>query len=472
MRAMRAMHSMRSMRAMRSMRSSLVPSALHLQPPSRLGRCPYIFAAHLCCVPSTRDGTRHGDPTAAITFEGSPAVTFASVRLLASCSLGGSGHLVPLVRFLDAAAHRGDEVLLAVPPQMEPAAAETGHPYRVCGGPPQHEVAAVRDQLPTLPADEAAVLANRELFGRLCTAAMLPGLEELFGEWRPDLVVRETCEYASAIVARRCGVRSVQVAVSLADVEAASLALAEPALERFAAGTTDHLRGSPYLTRFPESLDRSPFPTTVRYREEVRPSGQPLPNWWRDPDMPPGPLVYATFGTVLGHMDVAASVYRLLLAALASVEARVLLTAGRATDLAALGPTPKNVHVEPWVAQDDVLPQADLVVCHGGSGTLLGSLAASTPVVVVPLFADQLTNGRRVAAAGAGFVVERQGDGEGSRQVPGPQDVPRITSALNTALEDETLRSAASRLAREMGANPGVARLISAHAWDVSGPRA
>jgi len=49
------------------------------------------------------------------------------------------------------------------------------------------------------------------------------------------------------------------------------------------------------------------------------------------------------------------------------------------------------------------------MVCHGGTGTTLGGLAAGVPMVVVPQFADQPNNAARVAATGAGLAI---GDGE------------------------------------------------------------
>jgi hypothetical protein len=39
-------------------------------------------------------------------------------------------------------------------------------------------VAAIREQLPVDSAEEASWLANREVFGRPCTAAMLPNWSE------------------------------------------------------------------------------------------------------------------------------------------------------------------------------------------------------------------------------------------------------------------------------------------------------
>src|SRR3954454_23019308 len=71
----------------------------------------------------------------------------------------------------------------------------------------------------------------------------------------------------------------------------------------------------------------------------------------------------------------------------------------------ALGPIPDNVTVLPFVPQDEVLPHASLVLCHGGSGTLLEALARGIPVVIVPLFADQPANARSVERTGAGLAV-------------------------------------------------------------------
>ncbi len=197
------------------------------------------------------------------------------------------------------------------------------------------------------------------------------------------------------------------------------------------------MRATPYLTRFPASLDPSPFATTLRFREPAA-RAAPLPDWWPGAG---GPLVYVSFGGVLGHMTRAAAAFRTALAAVADLEARVLLTVGHAFDPLVLGPVPAHVHVERWVDQADVLARADLVVCHGGSGTTYGALAAGVPVVAVPMFADQFENARRVTAAGAG-ITARDGD------------APGIAAAAGRALSEPSYARAAGRIAAEMAAVP------------------
>ena len=94
------------------------------------------------------------------------------------------------------------------------------------------------------------------------------------------------------------------------------------------------------------------------------------------------------------------------LRAVAELPVRVLLTVGNDLDLDALPSVPDNVRVERWVPQQDVLGHAAMAVVHGGSGSTLGAIAAGVPLVVVPLFADQPENARRVAEVGAGLSVE------------------------------------------------------------------
>jgi hypothetical protein len=282
-------------------------------------------------------------------------------------STRGAGHRLPLVPFEEALEERGDEV------------------RRLADEPPRDER---WEAFPRMSREEQAIFANREWFGRICAAAMLPSVEDACDEWRPDLILREPCEFASAIAAHRRSIPFVTVACSRADVEWGSLELVAPVLPDDVVAA---LRAAPYLSRFPASLDRSPFPDTRRYAE-------PLPPLSR------GSLVYATFGSVAAGIGF--DPYRALLDAVAGLPVRVLLTTAADIDL---GRVPENVTVERWVPQSEALERASLVVCHGGSGTVLGALAAAIPLVIMPLFADQFANARALEAAGAAAVVEPSG---------------------------------------------------------------
>jgi len=154
------------------------------------------------------------------------------VRVLLA-STGGAGHVGPLLPVLSTFARRGDEVLLVVPPALADTGRETGQPYTVGEDPPAAQLGPLWERFAVADPAEKAVLANRELFGRLCTTAMLPTMKRACARFRPELVVREPAEHASAVVAEQRGLRHVQVAIGLAEVEAASLELAAPVLRSF-----------------------------------------------------------------------------------------------------------------------------------------------------------------------------------------------------------------------------------------------
>ena len=355
--------------------------------------------------------------------------------------------------FIDALVARGDELLIVVPPQLEATVSAMGQPFVVGGEPPAEELTALWERFSRASGRETAMLGNRELFGRLWTAALLPTAEHACREWKPRLVLHEAAEYASAIAAGRYGVPHAQVAISLAEVEADSLDLAAPALAGYDRQIVQRLRASPYLTRFPASLDPSPYPVTERFRASPEPPARR--------DGSDAPLVYVTFGSVAGELPGAAAVYRTALDALAGLRARALLTVGRGFDLDTLGPVPANARVEAWVPQAEVLGDARLVVTHGGSGTTFGTLAAGVPLVIVPLFADQLVNAERVAEVGAAVVVEPDRGAERGMGTLGPQHVRRLRAAIETVLADPSYARAAGRIAAEMAALPSIDDLLA-----------
>jgi UDP:flavonoid glycosyltransferase YjiC (YdhE family) len=132
----------------------------------------------------------------------------------------------------------------------------------------------------------------------------------------------------------------------------------------------------------------------------------------------------------------------------------------RGFDASRLRDVPGNVHVEAWVDQADVLGEAGLVVCHGGSGTTYGALAAGVPLVVVPVFADQFANAPKVTQAGAGIQVRTVQDAQGRRRPVSQEDAPRIRQAIETVLADDSYREAAQAVAAEMAAAPAIEMLL------------
>lgn len=351
---------------------------------------------------------------------------------------GGTGHLNPLLPLADGFARLGAEIRVVGPPALAELVAATGYRFHARPAIPDADLEPLRARTAELPPDQANLILNRDLFGRLATDATLPVLRALCRDWRPDLVLRDPCEYAAAIIATEQAIPHAQVAISFAEVEFRVVGEVASVLP---ARVITALRTAPYLTRFPAELDPSPFPNTVRFREPPEPV-TPLPDWW------PGdarPLVYLTLGTVTAERRDADAAYRTALAAMAGLDARVLLTTGGHPEL---GPIPSNVHVEPFVPQRDVLAAATVVACHGGSGTTFGALGAGVPLVLLPRFADQPANAHRVAEAGAGIAVD-------------PTDAAAIRTAVGKVLTDMSYRAAAGRIADQLRTQPELDAVVA-----------
>jgi UDP:flavonoid glycosyltransferase YjiC (YdhE family) len=381
-------------------------------------------------------------------------VLFASTR--------GTGHFNPLVPFIEACLRGGHELTVAGPPPLAETVERAGYRFWEGAEPPEDELGAVWGRVPTVSPEEATAIVIGEIFGRLNVHAMLPGLEAACEQWRPDVVIREEAEFASAVAAERHGVRHARVAVSLGSLEAEALELAGPGLEELHRDVTERIWTSPRLTLVPAGLEdpeATPAPATHRFRDPaVGAPGEPLPDWWNGDRRP---LVYVSFGSVAGTLPMAGAFYAAVYEAAAELPARVLLTLGqRDADVDALGPAPANLRVEAWVSPADVLSHADVAVSHGGFGTTVGAVEAGVPLVVVPLFGDQPDNARLVEVARAGVAVWPDADAPAAAMRTSI-DPAALRGAIETVLGDPAYARRADELAAEMAAQPPVDEVLT-----------
>ena len=360
------------------------------------------------------------------------------MRILFS-STRGAGHLQPLLPYARALIARQHEVLVAAPVEVGEAVRGAGLTHA-----PFEHPGDVTEQ-------EQLMIALSEIFAGANARAALPALQATIADWRPDLVVRESAEFGALIAAERAGVRHARVAVHSVSLEESFPDAVEGAVDKLraevglSADQGASLRSEPIYSSFPATLDvvppgsrnRAPFRARV---VEDPPSDAPAA--WAAPD-DARPLVYITFGSIVGGMADARAVYRTSLDAIADLPVRALLTTGRDMDPSVLGAIPANVHVEAWVPQRDVLPRAKALVHHGGSGTLIGGLAAGLPMVVVPMGADQPHNGRLVAAAGVGLTLTKP-------------DAAALRGAIAHVLEAPEIKRRAEALARDIAAMPTI----------------
>lgn len=344
---------------------------------------------------------------------------------------GSPGHVLPLIPLVHACLRTGHEVRVAAPRSRGALVARAGLPFWPLDDPPEDEIWALFEPTAAMSPDDANAVVIRDVFGRLYARSALPGLLAIAKAWRPDAIVGESYEFASVQAGERLGIPQVRVATGLASTEAWLLELA--GCERAGA--------APRLSMTPPGFDDGP--AVHRFRD-----GAPEPAGRIGE-----PLVYVTFGSVAGGMPLFPALYRAAIEALADVPGRLVVTIGEAGDPAALGPLPANVRVERWIPQDELLPRVSAIVCHGGYGTTVGALAHGVPMVVLPVFADQGRNARRVAEIGAGIALPQPANILAAAE---PGAVTGLGEAVRRVLNEPSYRRAAHEVAARTRALPPV----------------
>ncbi len=372
-------------------------------------------------------------------------------------STRGAGHFGPLAPFARALVRAGHDVLAAVPPESVGLAERAGLRTSVLEDVTREQLGEVFAGLPFARPGDAGRILVRELFGRRHIPAALPGTRRVIARFGPDLVLRETFHYASALAAEEAGVPHVRVAPGMAWVDHDAVAIAAEGYPGLA-GAIAAIERTPLLTLAPPSFedpDRGAPAVVRRHRDDASAAagGRAQAAWLAPGD---DPLVYVTFGSVAASFPFFAALVDGVLAALAELPVRALVTLGERADPAALRELPPNVRVERWVPQAEVLRHAAAMVCHGGFGTVLGGLYAGVPMVLIPMFSDQPRNATRVAAIGAGVVL----DG-------GPRGISRLGDAVREVLDDARFTAAAGRVAAEAAALAPVDEAVAALERDV-----
>ncbi|XP_053214504.1 macrolide glycosyltransferase-like [Panonychus citri] len=113
-----------------------------------------------------------------------------------------------------------------------------------------------------------------------------------------------------------------------------------------------------------------------------------------------GKLIYFSLGS-MGSVDL--ELMRRVISVLAKSPHRFIISKGPYHDQIDL---PDNCWGEKYVNQIAILPHCDLVITHGGNNTLTESLYFGKPIIVMPLFFDQLDNAQRIKEKGVGLRID------------------------------------------------------------------
>jgi UDP:flavonoid glycosyltransferase YjiC (YdhE family) len=110
----------------------------------------------------------------------------------------------------------------------------------------------------------------------------------------------------------------------------------------------------------------------------------------------PGALIYLSLGS-LGSADV--GLMQRLVDLLGGTNHRLIVSKGPLADQITLH---DNMTGEGFLPQPAILPLVDLVITHGGNNTVTEAFHHGKPMIVLPLFWDQVDNAQRVDETGLG----------------------------------------------------------------------
>ena len=136
----------------------------------------------------------------------------------------------------------------------------------------------------------------------------------------------------------------------------------------------------------------------------------------------PGALIYLSLGS-LGSADV--ELMRRLIGILAETRHRVIVSKGPLGHQLELAP---NMIGDNFLPQPAILPLVDLVITHGGNNTVTEAFHHGKPMVVLPLFWDQVDNAQRVAETGFGVRLPAYEARICARPTASPPRTPRRPS--------------------------------------------
>ena len=367
-------------------------------------------------------------------------------------SLGAYGHLYPMMPLAHACADAGHEAVIATGP---PFLGQLPLPT-VPGYPPNLEldwaIQEARRRHPDLHDQDFSMAMFADVTAEFAIPTMIEQCERV----RPDLVVYEGMHTGAGVAASVLGIPAAAYAIALASF----------IYNYLHSATVDYQRDT-WLQRNltpPEGNGLlaaaliNPAPPTVRQTDGSRVPTIPIrsvaynefsagvPAWLNGPRS--RPRIYLTLGTVsFGAVEVLSRA----IAEIAPLDVDVLVAVGPEGDPAALGEVPANVHVERFVAQSAVLPLVDLIVHHGGTGTVLSALEVGLPQLLLPQGADQFFNADLLTTTGAARALPNDA------QQPGA-----ITEAVQALVGDSQERETAARVRDEIAAMPSPAEVVPA----------
>ncbi|MED1123495.1 macrolide family glycosyltransferase [Bacillus atrophaeus] len=116
-------------------------------------------------------------------------------------------------------------------------------------------------------------------------------------------------------------------------------------------------------------------------------------------------VLFISMGTIFNNQK---EFFNQCLEACQGFEGKVVLAIGKQLKQSDLNEIPENFIVKPYVPQLEILKRANLFITHGGMNSTSEGLYYKTPLIVIPMGADQFMVASQVEKIGAGKVLKKE----------------------------------------------------------------
>ncbi|QFZ21437.1 nucleotide disphospho-sugar-binding domain-containing protein [Saccharothrix syringae] len=379
------------------------------------------------------------------------------MRLLFT-TIPGASHMLPLVPLAHAALAAGHEVLVAA----------SGSALRVAVGAGLPAIAIDDGEAGQTYEKLAHMVAERSTGARITDAEHIDYIASVFGRmgeimldrlvdaartWGAEAVVYPPPHVAGLVAARAVGVPAVLHGIGTPrPTFRPALVHLLKAVDR--AGVVAPGEADVEVDLSPASLPR------FTQDAPVRPAGVPTVRMRYTPynggaELTRGlltrgarPRVVVTLGSIPGiYGD--GDVLREVVQGTADLGVELVLATGDASLAALPTPLPPHVTAVGWVPLRQLLATGDLVIHHGGMGTMYTAFDAGVPQVVLTLPDDSLPNARTACERGAGAMLPMSGT-----------TADDLAPVVADVLRDPSYRAASREVAVEMRAMPSPATAL------------
>ncbi|MCP1427464.1 MGT family glycosyltransferase [Paenibacillus sp. DS2363] len=150
-------------------------------------------------------------------------------------------------------------------------------------------------------------------------------------------------------------------------------------------------------------------------------------------------LIYISMGTIFNGQN---DFYQICFDALKELDAVIVMSVGKKTDLSEIGPVPDNFLVRNYVPQLEILRRASIFVTHAGMNSTNEAIYFNVPLVMIPNAIDQPMIADRAIELGVGVRLNNKDLTSGELQAAVKKVLQKKSYALNTHKVGQSLRNA------------------------------